>query len=564
MHKLLNQRNKILLCVICLLLFSCTNIKKATAPINYDSSSTVLYQISLAENALKNKPLDALARVLVLKEETAGYPEVALLYNKAKKLCEESFLSAVQEKNWKKAKTYFYSLKNIGEKPENWSEESLEERERADWKSKGNETLVASQKETKSRASKSTAPASELIERLLKGTLTVWVDRGMNIEKGLAFADRIIGSGFFIDKRGYFLTNYHVIQSEVDPQYEGYSRVYIKDPNNPTIRVPAKVIGWDNILDIALLKTELSPEEIFTFGSSSDLKIGSRIYAIGSPAGLEKTITSGIVSAKNRRLLSLASVLQIDAAINHGNSGGPLIDEYGNVQAIVFAGLEQNQGLNFAIPVEFVKKILPDLYAGGLVKHPWFGCFGHSLLPAENKTIENGVVVDYILPLSPAYLAALSEGAIIQYVNGKSVKTMEELHNAIFGLAVKSIIKVEGLEYKNKAYTKKTWYVQLDARPEFPGELAYNKDILSRALFPLSGMKLERISGNSYRVAKIIKGSIADEIGFLDHDYVELKGDKLDNEKHILFIQVYAKRRKAGYLEGFLGLYAYLDDPNYF
>ena len=79
---------------------------------------------------------------------------------------------------------------------------------------------------------------------MIKGTVTVWVDRGLRIENGVGYADRVIGSGFFIDPRGYFITNYHVIQSEVDPKYEGYSRLYIKLPGDSDTRVPAKVIGW--------------------------------------------------------------------------------------------------------------------------------------------------------------------------------------------------------------------------------------------------------------------------------------------------------------------------------
>ena len=130
----------------------------------------------------------------------------------------------------------------------------------------------------------------------------------------------MIGSGFFIDANGYLITNYHVIQSEVDPEYEGFSRVYIKRAENPTVRIPAKVVGWDATFDLALLKMEINPEVYFQLGSAEDLNIGSRIYAIGSPAGLEQTLTSGIVSAQNRRLLSLGSVLQIDAPVNHGSS----------------------------------------------------------------------------------------------------------------------------------------------------------------------------------------------------------------------------------------------------
>lgn len=564
MRKSLKQPIKYgVIIILCLYASACNSLKTPTAPVDYDSSSAVLYEVSLGEKSLPKDPLTALSKALVLQSKTAGYAEVSALYNKAVTESRQNFTKAVGAGDWDKALLYFSSLANVGLAPEGWTETSLRENQAELWQRKGDAVLVASRKNAKTDNSE-IKPSPAVIEKMIRGTVTVWVDRGMSIQKGVAFADRIIGSGFFIDKRGYFLTNYHVIQSEVDPTYEGYSRVYIKDPKNSALRIPAKVIGWDSILDVALLKTELTPEVVFNFGSSEDLTIGSRIYAIGSPAGLEKTLTSGIVSAKNRRLLSLGNVLQIDAAINHGNSGGPLIDEYGNAQAIVFAGLEQNEGLNFAIPIELVKTILPDLFAGGEVKHGWFGSFGHTIVSAEHAEVETGVSVDYILPHAPAYSAGLNEGDIIQKINGLTVKTLEDIQDVIFSIPVKTIIKVEGLTKKDGGYRAAAWFVQLGARPEFPGREAYKTDVMSRVMLPLTGMKLEKVARNSYRVINIIKGSPADETGFAENDYVELKGEHLNKDDEILYIQVYAKRRKAGYLEGFMGLYAYLDDPNYF
>lgn len=564
MHKLLKKLGRFLVLSFCFCLFACKSVKKVVAPIDYDSSSVVLYEVSLGEKVLVKEPLKALSRSLVLKSKTSGYSEVSDLYTRALAESQKQFDLAIETKDWDKALLYFSSLANVGLPPAYWTETSLKEKRETEWKRQGNGALIASQKKVDADHTQ-VKPSTTVIEKMIKGTVTVWVDKGMNIEKGVAFADRVIGSGFFIDERGYFLTNYHVIQSEVDPSYEGYSRVYIKDPNNSSIRLPAKVIGWDSILDVALVKTEFTPEVIFNFGSSEDLTIGSRVFAIGSPAGLEKTLTSGIVSAKNRRLLSLGSVLQIDAAINHGNSGGPLIDEYGNAQAIVFAGLAQNEGLNFAIPIELVKAILPALFAGGEVKHSWFGAYGHSILAAEKKEVDSGVVVDYILPFSPAYFAGINEGDIIQSINSLSIKNLEDIQDLIFATPTQTIIKVEGLVLQDdETYKTETWFVQLDKRPEFPGFKAYETDIPARIMLPLAGLKLEKVSSNSYRVLKTIKGSTADEIGFTENDYVELKGTRIDSKNEVLYIQVYAKRRKAGYLEGFLGFFAYLDSPNFF
>lgn len=112
-------------------------------------------------------------------------------------------------------------------------------------------------------ASVDTDPAPSF-PRMISGTVTILVDRGIKVEKGVGFADRVIGSGFFIDKRGYILTNHHVIESEVDPKYKGYSRLFIRLSESPAgERIPAKVVGYDKTLDLALIKTEITPEYVF-------------------------------------------------------------------------------------------------------------------------------------------------------------------------------------------------------------------------------------------------------------------------------------------------------------
>jgi S1-C subfamily serine protease len=187
----------------------------------------------------------------------------------------------------------------------------------------------------------------------------------------------VIGSGFFVDRSGYLLTNYHVIASEVDPKYEGFSRLSVRLPGSPELRVPAKVVGWDPVFDLALLKVETVPEFWLSFSGRAAFAPGDRIYAIGSPVGLDSTVTSGIVSAAGRRFLELGDAVQVDVAVNPGNSGGPLLDERGELAGIVFAGMPQFQGLNFAVPSRWIVALLPGLYDGGETVHPWTGLAFH-------------------------------------------------------------------------------------------------------------------------------------------------------------------------------------------
>ena len=184
----------------------------------------------------------------------------------------------------------------------------------------------------------------EKTSEMMGGTVTIWVNKGIKVDKGVGTPDRSIGSGFFIDKRGYIITNYHVIESEVNPEYEGYSRLYIKKPDYAGTKIPAKVIGWDPVFDIALLKTELKTDYVFSINNEDNYRPGENIYAIGSPGGLDNTITSGIISASGRRFLPIGDSLQVDVPINPGNSGGPLVNSSGEMIGIVFAGIEQFEG----------------------------------------------------------------------------------------------------------------------------------------------------------------------------------------------------------------------------
>lgn len=399
--------------------------------------------------------------------------------------------------------------------------------------------------------------ASDKISKMIDGTVTIWIDLGVKIESGKAFSNKAIGSGFFIDKRGYLITNYHVISSQVDPEYEGVSKLYIKLSNDIETRIPAKVVGYDESLDLALLKTEVTPEYVFALGSSSSLDIGDKIFAIGSPVGLERTLTSGIVSAEGRQLFSIGTVMQIDAAVNNGNSGGPIIDEYGNVQAIVFAGMLQFQGLNFAIPVEYLKLLLPRLYYGGKITHSFVGVYG--------KTVkEKGVEVLWMQKSSSARYAGIKEGDIITAINGEKISSLEELHLKQISILPNSIIEYTIL---NELGEEKNILVLSDVRAKYPGLDFYNNEQVSNVFYPLFGMKLKNVSsgfGNKYIVESVVKGSIAYESGFTELDPVKIFRTYLSEKKDVLFSDVYSKKKSNGYLDVSLVLATPLDSENFF
>lgn len=609
---------------------ACTSVTPSfSQSVNYADGRSVTREIEAVRGLIAEKPLEALLRAKRLTLYTEHTDEINTLYQDSKSAVEEVFFKAVENGTWDEALKIFRSLTALGHTPAQWSEQKLIAAQRDKWKEKKFDALI--QDTARLSGGVHDAPSLETVRKMMKGTVTVWVDRGMTIEKGLGRADRMIGSGFFIDANGYLITNYHVIQSEVDPEYEGFSRVYIKRAENPTVRIPAKVVGWDTTFDLALLKTEINPEVYFQLGSSEDLNIGSRIYAIGSPAGLEQTLTSGIVSAQNRRLLSLGSVLQIDAPVNHGSSGGPIIDEAGRVQAIVFAGLERNEGLNFAIPVELLRLILPQLYAGGETVHAWMSCYGVSVKESPQQAA--GTELVYAVPGSSA--SVIPAGAVITHLNGRAVPCLEALQVELMRLSAGTIVKVSGYaplhtsstndarssgsdadtagttgnanvstapdaigssgnsavgtthistgdtagatsdaadnmggaERKEHRWekTRQDWYVQLEARPEQPAELVYRKDSRARAMLPAYGMYLESAGGKkSFRITEVIPGSYADETGFSAGDYLEIHKMEVQKAEEALFTRIYTKRRKSAYLDTFMDIWAYLDNPSYF
>lgn len=385
---------------------------------------------------------------------------------------------------------------------------------------------------------------------LIKGTVTIWVNRGMRIEKGMGLPDRVIGSGFFIDKEGYLLTNYHVIESEVDPEYEGYSRLYVKLSENTKEKIPAKVIGWDKIFDIALLKVSVKPETVFYFGKERKYDPGTPIIAIGSPGGLENTITSGIISAYGRKFLQLGTVLQVDVPINHGNSGGPLLDKDNELVGVVFAGIEQFEGINFAIPGYYVSELLPQLYSGGEVEHPFLG------LSLYEK--DDNIIITYVTPNGSSARAGIESGDLLVSVNGHNVKTIDEIQRILLlyepGMLIKASWKHGDQIYEG--------LLNLSERPDLPVKDAYENDATESLFFPVFGMKVKTVSSNlfskSFIITKILEGSIADDAGLSVNDPFTVQKIKEDTERNILHIEIRIKKRKSGFLESGLLLSTYM------
>ena len=228
------------------------------------------------------------------------------------------------------------------------------------------------------------------------------------------------GSGAIIDKKGNILTNNHVIKNA--------DRIEVTLADGSKWR--GKLVGTDPYNDLAIINIDAPPKQLhpLTFGSSKDLQAGQKVIAIGNPFGLQQTLTTGIISSIGRSIKSQEGVtiddlIQTDAAINPGNSGGPLLDSDGKligVNTAIISPSGGSVGIGFAIPIDTVKRVIPDLLEKGYVPHSWLGVSLFPLIPGLARElgikVERGAMIMEVVKGGPADRAGLRGGNKILYV----------------------------------------------------------------------------------------------------------------------------------------------------
>jgi serine protease Do len=250
---------------------------------------------------------------------------------------------------------------------------------------------------------------------------------------GRKHKERSLGSGFIIDKSGYIVTNNHVV-AQAD-------EIKVKLANGKEF--DAEVVGRDSKTDVALIKIKgakgLTP---LPMGNSQTLRVGTWVVAIGSPFGLEQTVTQGIVSAKGRSIGAgiYDDFIQTDASINPGNSGGPLLNLKGEVVGINTAIVARGQGIGFAIPINMARDIVSQLKEKGEVTRGWLGVqirnLDESLASYYKLKPFSAVYVENVIPGDPADQAGIRSGDIIVSVDGQSVTSDRELAGLIANIPV--------------------------------------------------------------------------------------------------------------------------------
>jgi S1-C subfamily serine protease len=303
-------------------------------------------------------------------------------------------------------------------------------------------------------------------------------------------ATEALGSGFVVSSDGYILTNAHVVEDSGN-RASSVSVVFKNPDGTDSTKVPATIVGVDETSDVALLKIDpakapqLTP---VTLGNSDSVQVGEPVVAIGNPLGYDFTVTSGIVSALNRDLQSpngsvIPNGIQTDAAINSGNSGGPLFNSAGQVIGIneqIATQTGGNEGLGFAVPINTAKTVLEQLKANGKVTYAWLGIQGQTITSdvasALNLKADNGVLIAAVTQGSPAAKAGLKGGSqqtqlqgqtyvaggdIITAIDGKTVASMSDLISIINEHKVGDTVTVSVLS----GSSTKDVQVTLTARP---------------------------------------------------------------------------------------------------
>jgi len=270
---------------------------------------------------------------------------------------------------------------------------------------------------------------TQLYKTAAPGVVDITVDStssGNGFGPGGQQQTRAEGSGFEIDSKGDIITNEHVV--------DGATSIKVRFQDGSTAK--ATLVGSDKSTDIAVIKVSVAASKLhpLPLGSSSGVLPGQSVVALGSPYGLPETMTAGIVSAINRTItapnnFSLSGSIQTDAAINHGNSGGPLIDAVSGTVIGVNAQIESdsgdNSGVGFAIPINTAKSVASTLIAGGSVKHAYLG------VSVGNATNGAGASIGCVVAGAPAAQAGVKAGDVVTAIDGNPVTSADDLTSSL-------------------------------------------------------------------------------------------------------------------------------------
>jgi len=343
-------------------------------------------------------------------------------------------------------------------------------------------------------------------------------------------AERSLGSGVIVDKRGYILTNNHVVEQATKIQVQ---------LNDDSTRYTAKVVGVDEETDLAVIKIDAGKDlPTARLGNSDGVQVGDWVLAIGSPFGLQATVTAGIISAKGRPGMGrqFQRFLQTDAAINPGNSGGPLINLAGEVIGIntaIMTGGRGYEGVGFALPSSVALVVYNQIATKGRVTRGSIGVSfteerGTNPITLKELGAQHGVVIEDVAPGSPAEKAGLKAGDVIVSVNGKPVKTGNDLVNPIADATIGDKVKLGYVRDREQKETSATVEDRVKVFPARAGRGGEQPEESAPAEF---GLRVEEFTparasragiefSKGVLVTSVEPASFAEDIGFVPGDVI--------------------------------------------
>jgi serine protease Do len=293
------------------------------------------------------------------------------------------------------------------------------------------------------------------------------------------------GSGSIISKKGYILTNNHVVGGA------DKITVHLRDGRE----FEGELIGTDPLTDIAVIKIKAKGLTIISTGNSDDIRTGETVIAIGNPFGLSHTVTMGIVSAKGRSnvdIVDYEDFIQTDAAINPGNSGGPLIDLEGKIIGVntaIYTKSGGYQGIGFAVPINMAQKVMKQLIEKGSVSRGWLGVMLQDISPDLAKALNlkntSGTIIAEVTEDSPAVQGGLRRGDVVIRFEDKNIKNADHLKNEVGLSSPESVVKMIVLRDGKEKQLK----VKLGSRPT-DNKLSYNSPKIDKTL----GMRVQDLS----------------------------------------------------------------------
>lgn len=304
------------------------------------------------------------------------------------------------------------------------------------------------------------ANSSEIVEDMLENLLDSVVgisklkNTGSSILNNVSSEDLGLGTGIIVNEDGFILSNNHVTGDK-------YSTCYVSIGENI---YKGEVVFSEEDLDLAIVKVEGNNLKTVNLGDSSKCRVGEQVYAIGNPIGYEfkRTVTSGIISALNRtvkieeneKISYISDLIQTDATINPGNSGGPLVNKFGDVIGINTVKITSAEGIGFAIPINVIKPIIEKLKSTGKVEKTTLGIYAYDSEVAEYMNLKNkvtsGIYITDVLENGPAYKSDLKVGDIIISIDGKRIKTINDLREYIYSKNLGDVIKLKFLRMQKE------------------------------------------------------------------------------------------------------------------